>query len=100
MAVFLQVIPLGGPGCFFVGINAAGVETIAEAELVVEYERRAGAHTLPLLFDRRGGFVLGPGLEVGGGDVFEVMGAFAEFALMMAAVKQIEDVIAAVGEKE
>ncbi len=84
---------------FFVGINAAGVEAVAEAEFVVEDEGRAGADAFPLFVDRCGGFVLGPRSEVGSGYVFEIMRAFAEFTLMMAAVKQIEDVIAAVVEE-
>jgi hypothetical protein len=46
-----------------------------------------------LLLERRGGLVLGPGPEVFGGEVFEVMRAAPELALVMPAVIQIKQVI-------
>ena len=79
--VLLQILPLRGPGGLFLRINAAGVQAVGEAELVVEDEWRARADAFPLFFERRGGLVLGPRPEVGGGEVLEVMRPLAELAL-------------------
>ena len=95
----LQVFPLRGERRLFLRINARGVQAVAEAELVIEDERHARADAFPLFFERRRGFVFGPRLEVCGGEVFEVVRAASELALVMAAVIQIEHVIASLVEE-
>ena len=60
---------------------------------MIEDERGAGADAFPLFVERGRGLVLGPRLEVGGGEVLEVVRAAPELAGVVPAIIEIEHMV-------